>query len=100
MNKDFNVYKWRRDYLVENETPSSSEYQVAKEFTSMFSQQKNINYTDLGGGKHRIKISDRTIKPNWDDVLISKFFNEKGYTLDNIFDDDEFKNQWVEFKKL
>jgi len=100
MNKDFNVYKWRRDQLVENEALSSPEYQVAKEFTNMFSSQENTNYRDLGGGRHRVKISDRNKKSGWSNDSIMKFFNEKGYTLDNIFDDEEFKNQWVEFKKL
>ena len=105
MSKDFNVYKWRRDQLIENEAPSSPEYQVAKEFTKEYSTQPNIKFSNHGGDGYRVQIYEKDSKLRFDHpeskIEVKEFFKNKGYTVD-INLDDRFRS-WIwdfDFKKI
>jgi len=105
MNKDFNVYKWRRNQLVESEMDTSPEKDIAQEFTKKYSTQPNIKFSDRGRGEYRVQIYDRDSKLNFDNSESKKeakeFFESKGYIV-NINLDDRSRS-WIwdfDFKKI
>jgi hypothetical protein len=105
MNKDFNVYKWRRDHLVENEIDASPEYQVAKKFTEKYSTQPNIKFSDRGQGKYRVQLYDSNSKFDFNNLESKKeakeFFESEGYTVDINLDDRSRSWIWdFDFKKI
>jgi hypothetical protein len=104
MNKDFNVYKWRREQLVENKELISPE-ELAKEFTKEYSTQPNLMFSDRGEGGYRVQIYSKNLKKDMfypeNKKEAKEFFQNKGYNLYSIFDDDRSKN-WIwdfNFKK-
>jgi len=98
MNKDFNVYKWRREQLVENEEPTSSEKDLAKEFTNKYSSQPNLMFSERGGDGYRVQIYDKNLSLNMDHpeskIEVKEFFKSRGYDLYDIFLDDRYKS-WI-----
>ena len=98
MNKDFNVYKWRREQLVENEESTSPEKQLTKEFTNKYSTQPNLIFSDRGNNEYRVQIYDRNLNLNMDHpeskMEVKEFFKNKGYDLYDIFLDDRSRS-WI-----
>lgn len=98
MSKDFNVYKWRREQLVENEELTSPEANIAKEFTGKYSTQPNTMFSDRYDGSYRVQIYDKNSTLNMDNpeskMEVKEFFKSKGYDLFDITLDDRFKS-WI-----
>jgi len=74
MNKDFNVYKWRREHLTENEMPKISPNELLKLFKEKvrgaFLRDEYIETEDRGSSTEEEKVK--------------KLFSDHGYTLSKV----------------
>ena len=98
MNKDFNVYKWRRDHLTENESSLTPD-----ELFNAFKQELSKGRGMLRSDQNRIKILSR-FAPDEKDAIA--FFKSKGYdvkitdTWDMIDPEDELPEDWYDYTKI
>jgi hypothetical protein len=72
MNKDFNVYKWRRDHLVENEasTPKDLLNKFKEKIRGAFLRDEYIETEDRSSSGEEEKVR--------------KIFSDHGYTLSKV----------------
>lgn len=71
MSKDFNVYKWRREQLVENETsPKDLLNKFKEKIKGAFLRDKYIETEDRGSSTEEEKVR--------------KLFSDYGYTLSKV----------------
>jgi hypothetical protein len=72
MNKDFNVYKWRRNYLAENEasTPKDLLNKFKEKIRGAFLRDEYI------------ETEDRSV--SGEEEKVRKIFSDHGYTLSKV----------------
>lgn len=100
MNKDFNVYKWRREHLVENETSVTPD-----ELFKAFNDDKELGNKRSyhRDDQNRIKILSRFAP---DEKKAIAFFKSKGYNVEitdtwDMIDPSEEKPQiWYDYTKI
>jgi len=88
MKDNFNIYKWRRDHLTENENPKQtvSPEELFKAFKEKF---------DTGSHRpdqNRIKTVSKLMDDKKVDAAI-KLFNEKGYNVKIEYIDHDSKER-------
>jgi len=97
MNKDFNVYKWRRDQLVESEMSKMSPDELFKAFKEKTGIKGEIRHrTD----KNAFIVNLRNIPSGMDERIIKDLFEKNGYTYskDEFEDEDRPTQIWYYYR--
>jgi hypothetical protein len=97
MNKDFNVYKWRREQLIESEMSKMSPDELLKLFKEKTGIKGEIRHrTD----KNAFIVNLRNIPAGMDEKMIKDLFEKNGYTYsrDEFEDEDRPTQIWYYYR--